>query len=195
MKRSMQYFDIQRHWTKRIVPYLADAEFNRVLNADMKVASIHWGHKFEAGTFPGDYGCNEWQIGHRGPMPRFWKYIQRGCCHWLVNAYLRLATLVVPGRPWRIVTSPKHSTVWDGDKTLFDPMYFAFDVDANECWRAARQGGQILWVGMYRPTSKPKREPRIRIKKSVLRALERETVEESSTRLLRSMEKQKASAA
>jgi hypothetical protein len=33
---------------------------------------------------------------------------------------LRLATLVLPDRQWRIVTSQRHSTVWYGDDTLFD---------------------------------------------------------------------------
>jgi hypothetical protein len=37
-----------------------------------------------------------------------------------VNFALRLATLAEPKRPWRILTSDQHSTVWDGQRTLFD---------------------------------------------------------------------------
>ena len=41
-------------------------------------------------------------------------------CHWLVNFSLRLAERVDPDRPWRIITSDSHSTVWDGYDLLFD---------------------------------------------------------------------------
>ena len=41
-------------------------------------------------------------------------------CHYLVNTNLRLAMLASPERPWRIITSNLHSTVWDGGDMLFD---------------------------------------------------------------------------
>jgi hypothetical protein len=45
--------------------------------------------------------------------------------------------LVMPERPWRIITSVKHSTVWDGEETLFDFNFQAFGIDANECFEMA----------------------------------------------------------
>jgi hypothetical protein len=53
----------------------------------------------------------------------------------VVNFNLKLAQLVAPDRPWRIVTSHNHSTVWDGDSTLFDLNGLALINDADECFR------------------------------------------------------------
>jgi hypothetical protein len=46
--------------------------------------------------------------------------VKHAACHWLVNFALRLAILAEPARPWQIVSSQAHSTVWDGQSTLFD---------------------------------------------------------------------------
>jgi hypothetical protein len=35
------------------------------------------------------------------------------------------------------VTSDKHSTVWDGDQTLFDFNFLALGVAPDECFRLA----------------------------------------------------------
>lgn len=50
-----------------------------------------------------------------------------------MNFNLRLAQLVEPDRPWRIVTSEKHSTVWDGKQTLFDFKFLALGIASNKC--------------------------------------------------------------
>jgi hypothetical protein len=54
--------------------------------------------------------------------------------------------LVLPKKPWRIITSVKHSTVWDGDDTLFDFNFQAmgnppdeFFQDANKKMKKPRQ--------------------------------------------------------
>jgi hypothetical protein len=54
-----------------------------------------------------------------------------------VNFSLRLAMLVEPDKPWRIITSEKHSTVWDGGNTLFDFNFQALGIDPNECFETA----------------------------------------------------------
>jgi hypothetical protein len=66
----------------------------------------------------------------------------------LVNFSLRLATLVEPERAWRIVTSSKHSTIWDGANTIFEFNFQAFGIDATECFNAAI--GKELRPGRYR---------------------------------------------
>jgi hypothetical protein len=43
----------------------------------------------------------------------------------------------VPRRTWRIITSPEHSTVWDGDQLLFDFNFQAMGIDAGECFQLA----------------------------------------------------------
>ena len=45
----------------------------------------------------------------RGRAPAFWDYSVHSACHWVVNFNLRLAELVEPRRPWRIVTAQKTS--------------------------------------------------------------------------------------
>jgi hypothetical protein len=45
--------------------------------------------------------------------------------------------LAQPKKSWRIITSEKHSTVWDGDQTLFDFNFQAFGIDPNECFDRA----------------------------------------------------------
>jgi hypothetical protein len=64
-----------------------------------------------------------------------------------VNFSLRLATLVEPEKPWRIITSQKHSTVWDGGDTLFDFNFQAFGIDPNECFETAFE--KELKLGKY----------------------------------------------
>jgi hypothetical protein len=45
--------------------------------------------------------------------------------------------LVEPEQPWRIITSEKHSTVWDGGDTLFEFNFQAFGIDPNECFETS----------------------------------------------------------
>ena len=69
--------------------------------------------------------------------------MKHAACHWLVNFNRQLAIRAEPKEAWRIVTSKEHSTVWDGDETLFDMNLLALGVDADEAWRMARQKGKL----------------------------------------------------
>ena len=40
-------------------------------------------------------------------------------------------------RMWRITSSSKHSTVWDGNETLFDLNFQAMGISPNECFSLA----------------------------------------------------------
>jgi len=151
--RTMRYYDFKRHWTKRIVPHLSDLEFNRVLVRDFnKLTYDRWHNRFEPGMLPAQFESCDWRWSHgrRGPEPRYWAYVKHGACHFLVNAAYRLATLVEPDRKWRIVTSDKHSTVWDGDRTLFDLQFSALGIEPDSAYRLARWKGRILALGKYR---------------------------------------------
>ena len=57
--------------------------------------------------------------------------------------------LVMPNRPWRIITSERHSTVWDDGDLMFDFNYQAFGVDPNESFDSAFD--KELPPGKYRP--------------------------------------------
>jgi hypothetical protein len=118
------------------------------------MTSSRWHKPFTLGMYPADYESCDWRYSNprRGRPPAFWRYVKHGACHWLVNAALRLAMLTDPNRQWRVVTSDKHSTVWDGDDTLFDLQFSALGVGPEECWKLARRSGEILPPGMYRPT-------------------------------------------
>ena len=54
-----------------------------------------------------------------------------------MNFNLRLVQLVEPERPWQIVTSVAHSTVWDGKQTLFEFNFLALGISADDCFMMA----------------------------------------------------------
>ena len=142
---AVRYYDLRRHWTKRIKPHLDNAELNAILVQDFhKFTWGRWRTRFKPGMYPRDVESCDWSMGHRGCEPRFWRFVKHAACHWLVNFALRLACLAEPTRPWRIVTSDLHSTVWDGKNCLFDFNFQALGIPPDECWRAVRQGRQML---------------------------------------------------
>lgn len=144
---AMRYYDLARHWTKRVVPHLDDAELNRILVRDFnKFTWGRWRKKFTAGTLPEDVESCDWRCEHRGPYPRYWAYVKHAACHWVVNFSLRLAMLAEPNRQWMIISTQDHSTVWDGKRTLFDFNFQAMGLSAPECFKAAI-GGAVLETG------------------------------------------------
>ena len=153
---AMRYYDLQKHWSKKIEPHLANKKLNDILVRDLNKRSMgQWGKPFVHGQYPWEYGGRESLDGHRGPAPRYWKYTQYAACHWLVNFNSKLATLVEPQTPWMIITSDKHSTVWDGLETLFEFNFLAYGVPAQECFDLASQGGTVLPPGKFRRTGYP----------------------------------------
>jgi hypothetical protein len=86
---------------------------------------------------PSDFESCDWQCEHKGRPPAFWRYTKYAACHWLVKFSLRLAEQVEPTRAWRIITSDKHSTVWDGDRLLFEFNFQAMGIPPQECFDLA----------------------------------------------------------
>jgi hypothetical protein len=145
----MRYYDLSRNWTKKIVPQLYDKELNDILVRDFnKYTYGRWRKRFTHGQYPRDYETCFWEWDHRGREPRYWRYVKHAACHWLVNFNLRLAMLTQAKRAWRIITSDRHSTVWDGERTLFDLNYTALGVPPQECFVFAYE--EELLVGQYR---------------------------------------------
>ena len=135
--RRFKYYDLKKNW-RRVRPHLADKELNDILVRDFnKYTFGRWGEEFTHGCLPCEFECCDWDQVKRGRRPAFWNYTKHSACHWLVNFNLRLAMLVMPDRAWRIITSAKHSTVWDGDELIFDFNFQAFGVDPNECFDLA----------------------------------------------------------
>lgn len=166
--KTMSYYDLKKNW-RRVKPHLEDKKLNNILVRDFnKFTTGCWRRPFVHGDLPSDFESCDWHIDRRGKRPAFWRYVRHGACHWLVNFSLRLATLVEPQKPWRIITSEGHSTVWDGGDTLFDFNFQAFGIDPNECFETAFEKelkpGKYLRVYLaesVRPTDHTQRHSRL----------------------------------
>jgi hypothetical protein len=97
------------------------------------------GNGIQARQIPTEFESCDWQFNHRGRRPAFWAYTKHGACHWLTNFALVLAQRVEPQQSWRIITSPKHSTVWNGHGLLFDFNFLAMGVPPDECFEMAKK--------------------------------------------------------
>jgi hypothetical protein len=150
----VRYYDAPRLWTKRIVPHLGDEELNRIIVHDFSIYVYGvYGKVFTSGMYPCEFQERCWCAEDRMPHPRYWAYVSYRACHWLVNFNLKLVTLAEPDRPWRIITSRDHSTVWDGRETLFDLTFLAFGVPPQECYGLAMD--RQLRPGKYRKVRCP----------------------------------------
>ena len=129
----MQYYDLKRNW-RRVRPHLSDPKVSDTLVRDFnKFTCGRWQQEFLLGMVPHQFESYGWWCEHRGRLPAFWQYTKHSACHWLVNFSLELAMASVPDRTWRIITSPGHSTVWDGDSLLFDFNFQAMGISPAEC--------------------------------------------------------------
>src|SRR5262245_22211549 len=107
--RTYRYYKLQQYWTRRIIPHQSDKKLNDILRRDFhKFTYGRWNKPFTHGQFPCEFESSDWYLNHRGPEPRYWRYVKHTACHWLTNFSLRLAQLVAPGRPWQILTSDRH---------------------------------------------------------------------------------------
>jgi len=148
LNRQMEYYDLKKNWRK-VRPHLADKELNDILVEDFNKYTFGiWRKKFTHERLPSEFDCCDWRWSHRGRYPAFWSYACHSACHWVVNFSLRLAMLVMPDKPWRIITSPRHSTVWDGGELLFDLNWQAIGFEPNECFDDAFE--KELQPGEYR---------------------------------------------
>lgn len=151
----MRHYGIVRRWG-RISPHLSDSRVVAALDRDMAILVEGDGQFYAPGDLPAKH-C----VLNRTPGCPWWDYACFASCHWLVNFNLRLVELAEPGRAWRIVRSDEHSTVWDGDNTLFDintewslskaPPSMRSYWTANKVWeRVMGLGHRILRPGTAR---------------------------------------------
>jgi hypothetical protein len=151
MEKQMRYYDLRgRSWTKKVQPHLDDPELNRILIRDFnKFTFGRWEQKFEPGMIPREFESCDWDMSIPGRRPRFWMFVKHAACHWLCGFTLKLAMLVEPSKPWRIITSDEHSTVWDRGEVLFDFNYNAMKICPDDCFKAARHGANAEEPGEY----------------------------------------------
>ena len=161
---GMRYYSPVKNWQK-IKRHLGNEEVNRILYEEFnKFTYGSWGQTFVKGQLPWEFEGCDWQVERIGRPPGYWKYVKHAACHWLVNFNLALANLVEPKRPWRIITSVKHSSVWDGDKMLFDFNFSAFEVPAEKTFEMAHK--RVLPVGTYLEVGYPAKARRPRNKRT-----------------------------
>ena len=170
MGSPVQYVNIQKFWRKlgpiyrspearaiwlpHMLEYGANRtmdyfhKFNKLIlnffNGQDEIGSkIPWGTWGNI-TYPGDFDSCDWRLNyhecHRGPCPRFFEYVCYSACHYLVDLNLYVISTAYPELPWQIVTSDKHSTVWDGEELLMDANFLALEVDPDEAFEMARSG-------------------------------------------------------
>jgi hypothetical protein len=158
--RVMEYYDLKKNWRK-VKRHINDERVQKILVRDFNRFTIgRWRQEFKAGQLPTEFESCDWWCEHQGKIPAYWNYVKHAACHWLVNFALTLAQLVEPHRPWRIITSPKHSTVWDGHELLFDFNFSAMGVPADECFELANKRelkpGKLVRVHIAKPFSAEK---------------------------------------
>lgn len=144
----MKYYPIQKKWAK-IKPLIQNKEVQDILVDNFnKFTFGRWNNRFKHGMKPHEFeSCDWWCHDRRGRMPEYWNYVKHAACHWLVNFNLKLAQLVEPKKEWQILTSQKHSTVWDGNDTLFDFNFSALGVDPQEAFDMAYEDGELIEIG------------------------------------------------
>ena len=138
----MEYYDIKTNWKRKIKPHLTNKVLNRILVRDFRqyMKLCNWNFEFKEGMFPFEFESCDWFADKRGRPPEYWKFVKAGACHFLVRFNLKLAKLVDPNRKWRILTSDLHSTVWDGENTIFEFNYYAFGIPADKAFEKAALG-------------------------------------------------------
>jgi len=142
----MEYYDIKKNWKKKIKPHLTNKALNRILVKDFRqyMRLRNWDFEFKEGMFPFEFESCDWYLDKKGRPPEYWKCVKHGACHFLVRYNLKLAMLVDPSRKWRVLTYDLHSTVWDGDSTIFEFNYYAFGIPADEAFERAAFGSMII---------------------------------------------------
>lgn len=137
----MRYYPFTKNWRK-VRPHLSNKKVQDVLVRDMNRFTFgRWRTRFTQGMLPEQVESCDWRWGNgrRGRTPAYWAYVKHAACHWLVNFNFELAKLVEPNKKWRILSGGCHSTVWDGEETLFDMNFSALGVDPNEAFDLANE--------------------------------------------------------
>jgi len=140
----MKYVNLQRRW-QQVGPYYRCETAKNIWTPEMTAylygRGVDYGFpwKYKPIESPAAVDSCDWRWGHgrRGPQPGYWEYVCHSACHWIVNLHLWVACHIESQTPWQIVSSDKHSTVWDGKDRLWDGNFLALGVEAKEAWKLA----------------------------------------------------------
>lgn len=154
------YVDITAHWRRLRPVFESDAARNiwepclqefRISHSmehgfDLSKSQI----KFDGpNARPCWYDGSDWRLQRRAR--KWWDYACGYACHWIADLALFVARAKFPKENWRIVTSQKHSTVWNGNcenPLLFDINFSALGVEASEALALAAKGRELK-AGIY----------------------------------------------
>jgi hypothetical protein len=162
------FYDAVSNWPT-IEPHTRDLEFVRILHHDFSRFTLgRYGMPYPSPSrpYPADWedlaGPDEDDGPYLGPPGEYMRYVRKLACYWLVGANLKLATLILPERPWSIVMSSLHSTVWDGEELLFDLMGQALYGSADKAFSYACVGlSRLLDPGIYLEVKPAPRDERL----------------------------------
>ena len=165
----LSFFPIQKHW-RRLGPLFKSKESKSIWLPNMLEYHRNRAHEFgfkyirkkDMEGSPACWDSCDWRFNreHPGPSPGFWEFACHSACHWVADMCLYVASNAYPNTPWRIVTSDKHSTVWNGcPKTpvLFDVNFLAIGVKPKEAWELASKGRMLKPGQWLRPWCIPRK--------------------------------------
>lgn len=145
---NASYFPIQQRWRKLKPIFESSAHIWRPNMDDFRRQRAETnGFKYTPNpardVLPSWHDHCDWRCDRRGKHPAFWDYVCHSACHWVADMCLYVAQTAYPKVPWRVVSSQKHSTVWNGDMehpVLFDTNFLALGVSAPDALRLASRG-------------------------------------------------------
>jgi hypothetical protein len=137
---DMKFYPVTENWTL-IKRYVEDEDVRQALNSDFnKYTMARFGKPFGPGQFPADFEDKE-RLKYSGNVQEPFRYVKMGAAHWTVNFSLMVAMRVAPEKPWCIIRTLNHSSVWDGENTVFDIYGMAFfELGAPESFIRAVRG-------------------------------------------------------
>lgn len=140
----MKYYDLKKKW-RYIKPHLKNKKLNKIIFKDVNEYQEMMGYptKLKMGDYPYMVDGTDWHLSQKGRPPEYRNYTLACACHSLVRFNLKLARLVEPDSEWRIISSDRHSTVWDGNETIFEFNYYAFGIPASEAFKKATENVAI----------------------------------------------------
>ena len=123
---NLKYFDISRHW-KTLNPIYESPEIRELalyeMNCYRECQALNYGIKFKEikeFRYPGYFDSCDWRCDRRGRPPLYDNWICHSACHWIANINMAVVKKAFPNREWRVINSYFHSTVFDGDRTIYD---------------------------------------------------------------------------
>lgn len=134
LPKDLKYFDVSKHWNK-LNPIYESNEIKEFvllqLNEYLEVKAEDDGYTFKPLTefeYPYLYNMDCWICNGRKRRLKYFNWVLHRACHYMAPVNLEVIAEAFPNKEWRLVNSDFHSTVWDGERTVYDLNYKALGV-------------------------------------------------------------------